>query len=165
MKLELPNKKHKKSYENLITEWNEFENTNKTSPWNLFNWNNFDEFLNESHNYITNSPTWVNSTLFFLIDNNEIIWAIDIRHNINHPVLNETWWHIWYWIVPKFRKQWYASKMLELWLMEAKNLWIDKVLLICNINNIASNKIIQKNWWIFERKSQDWKMNRYWIKL
>lgn len=166
MKLELPELKHKKDYEQLIKEWSEFEDINETSPWALFYWNNFEEFLDKVGNYRTNSPEWfVNSSLFLLVDDYNIIWAIDIRHSIESPVLNEIWGHIWYWIRPKYRKQWYAREMLKLWLVEVKKLWIGKVLITCTFDNIASNKIIQNNWGIFERKSNDWKMNRYWIEL
>lgn len=166
MKLELPQSKHKEQYEQLVKEWGEFEDINETSPWALFYWNNFEEFLEKVGDFRLNSPKWfVNSSLFFLVDNENIIWAIDIRHSIESPVLKEKWWHIWYWIVPKYRKQWYATKMLELWLIEAKKIWLKKVLITCTTNNIASNKVIQKNWWIFERKSDDWKLNRYWINL
>lgn len=166
LKLEFPGKNHKLVYEKLLKEWWEFEKT-PTSPWKLFVWNNFEEFLNIIIKDLTNNENWVNSHLFFLVDDeikDDIIWAIQIRHHINHPNLVEKWWHIWYWIAPKFRWKWYASIMLKLWLIEAKKLWIKDVLLTCDIKNIPSNKVIQKNWWIFERKTKDWEANRYWIK-
>ena len=165
MKLELPELKHKNIYEQLRKEWAIFEDISHISPWALFYWDNFDEFLRETVLYRTNSPTWVNSTLFLLVEDNDIIWAIDIRHNINNPVLMEKWGHIWYWVVPKFRKKWYATKMLELWLIEAKKMGIEKVLLTCTTENIPSNKVIKSNWGISDRLTNDWKMNRYWISL
>lgn len=55
--------------------------------------------------------------------------------------------------------------MLELWLIEAKELWLNKILITCDIDNIASKKVIEKNWWVFERLTNDWKMNRFWIEL
>jgi hypothetical protein len=33
----------------------------------------------------------VNSHLYFLIENQDILWAIHIRHHINHPNLIEKW--------------------------------------------------------------------------
>ena len=165
MKLKFPEKKHKNAYKKLISEWSEVEEIEDTSPWALFYWNNFEEFLEKINLYRFNSPTWTNSTLLFLIDWSEIIWGIDIRHSIENDFLNEFWWHIWYGIAPKFRKKWYATKMLELALIEVKKIWLEKVLITCDITNIGSRKVIEKNWWIFERLTEDWKMNRFWLEL
>jgi predicted acetyltransferase len=147
----------------LIKQWGEVESI-PTSPWILFEWDNFEEFLRIIEKDIYNSP-WVNAHFFFLSDGKEIVWAIQIRHHINHPNLIEKWWHIWYWIAPKFRRKWYWTKILELWLIEAKKLWIKRVMIWCNPNNIWSNKIIKSNWGIFERVTKCWEGNRYWVEL
>lgn len=165
LKLELPNINHKEKYEKLIKLWWKIEDLDEISPWRLFSWINFEEFLDNIINDIDNSDLWVNAHLYFLILNNEILWAIQIRHHINHPNLIEKWWHIWYWIAPQYRKKWYATKMLELWLIEAKKLWLNKILITCEIDNIGSKKVIEKNWWIFERLTSDWKMNRFWVNI
>lgn len=165
LKLEFPNINHKENYEKLIKDWWEIENLEEISPWRLFSWNNFEDFLENIINDIDNSELWVNAHLFLLVENNKILWAIQIRHHINHQNLIEKWWHIWYWIAPQYRRKWYATKMLELWLIEAKKLWLSKVLITCDIDNIGSKKVILKNWWVFERLTSDWKMNRFWIDL
>ncbi len=166
LKLEFPNINHKEKYEELIKNWWKIENLEEISPWALFYWNNYEEFLNKIQNMVNNPPKWFSkSSLLFLMENNEIIWGIDIRHELNSDILIEIWWNIWYWIAPQYRRKWYATKMLELWLIEAKKLWLDKVLITCDIDNIASKKVILKNWWVFERLSNNWKMNRFWINL
>lgn len=165
LKLEFPNISHKNNYEKLINEWSKVEDLKEISPWALFIWDSFDDFLRLTRLYVKNSPRWVNSTLFFLINNEEIIWWIQIRHSLWNKILIEKWWHIWYWIAPKYRKKWYATKMLELWLIESKKLWLEKILITCDIDNIGSKKIIEKNWWVFERFTIDGKINRYWIDL
>jgi len=164
LKLEFPSEKHEKMYNLLIKEWWEIEKI-PTSPWALFRWNNFKEFLEITKNDVNNNKRWVNWHLFFLTNATEILWAIHIRDHINHPNLIENWWHIWYWISPKYRRKWYATKMLELWLLEAKKLWLKKVLITCYLDNIWSNKTILNNWGVFERITKDWVNNRYWIKL
>ncbi len=164
MKLEFPNETHKPAYEKLIEQWEKVEKI-PTSPYPLFLWNNFEEFLNIIKKNISNSDSPVNSHLFFLCDWGKILWAIEIRHHIDLPDFNEKYWHIWYWIAPEFRKKWYGTKILELWLIEAKKLWILKVMIGCYIDNIWSNKVIEKNWWVFERKTKDWEANRYWVEL
>ena len=167
MKLELPWLHHKKSYENLIKEWSKIENLENISPWVLFCWNNFNEFLEKTEELRLSDVDWfTQSYLYFLVnENNEIVGWIDIRVNIKNSYLSERWWHIWYWIVPKFRKKWYATKMLEMWLIKAKNLWIHNVLITCSKDNIWSNKVILNNWWVFERETNCWIANRYWIEL
>jgi len=165
MRLEIPNKGHKKNYEELVSEWKEYEDISDIAPWALFYWENFEDFLTTIEEYKTNSPTGVNSSLFFLLDNDYIVWAIDIRHTIDSPILKEIWGHIWYGISPKYRKKWYATKILELWLIETKKLWIKEVLMTCTVDNIASIKVIEKNLWVFERKSKFGNFNRYLINL
>lgn len=164
LKLEIPNITHKNAYEILIKEWSEAEKI-PTSPKRLFSGNNFYEFLKIIENDISNNEDWVNAHLYFLIENEEILWAIHLRHDLIIPKFLEMHWHIWYWIAPKHRMKWYAKIMLELVLNEAKNLWLNKVLVSCNIDNIASEKVIQKNWGIFERLTIDGKIKRYWINL
>ena len=166
IKLEFPELKHKKMYENMLEKWKEYEKI-PTSPSRLFVWDNFENFLEKVKRDVINSDIGVNSSLFFLTDNEFILGAIQIRHHINHPNLIERWWHIGYWICPIHRNEWYATLMLNLWLLEAKKIWIDKVLVTCNIDNIASNKVIQRNGWIFESKiTFEWEgINRYWFNL
>ena len=166
MKLEFPELKHKEAYEEMIRKWWEIENLDEVSPWALFLWENYEEFLKLTNEYEINSPTWVNSSLYFIInETKDLVWAIQLRHTLWNQVLKEFWGHIWYWIVPEFRKKWYAGKALELIIPKAKEKWIDKLLLTAKINNIWSIRVIEKNWWIFERKSKSWEFNRYWINL
>ena len=166
MKLEFPNESHKENYENMIASWWKIENLSEISPWALFLWKNFEEFLEITNEHKINSKSWVNSDLYFLIDDvKNIVWAIQLRHTLWNTVLKEFWGHIWYWISPEFRKKWYAGKALELLLIKAKEFWLEKILITCEINNIASRKVIEKNWWIFERLSKCGKYNRFWINL
>ena len=167
LKLEFPNKKHKTAYEDMMKEWKQKEHT-PTSPWMLFKGNNYKEFLEIVTQDTVNSIRWVNSHLFFLTNNdNEILWSIQIRHHINHPRLKVRWWHIGYWIKPSARWKWYATEMLRLWLLEAKDLSISKVLITCYSDNLASRRVIEKNGWKFEKEIEfEWeKINRYWIKI
>ncbi len=166
MKLEFPNEFHKENYEIMIDNWWKVEDLSEMSPWALFLWKNYEEFLEITNEYKTNGRSWVNSDLYFIIDDKKnIVWWIQLRHNLWNSVLKEFWWHIWYWISPEFRERWYAAKALELLLIKAKEFWLDKILITCEINNIASRKIIEKNLWIFERLSESWKYNRFWIYL
>lgn len=164
IRLEFPNEKHKNTYETLLKEWWNVEKI-PTSPGRLFSWENFYEFLKIVNNDLKNNINWINAHLYFLMKDKEILWWIQIRHTIEHPNLIEEWWHIWYWIAPKYRKNWYATQMLKLVLEKSKEIWLKKVLLTCDLDNIWSNKVIKSNWWVFERKTIKWDKNRYWINI
>ncbi len=170
--LEKPNISHKIAYEKMRQEWEQYENIFDTSPWTLFAWNNFEEFLEVVQSFENNPPAGrVNASLFFVMKNEKIIGAVDIRHEIeSNEYLKNFGGHIGYGIIPIERGKWYATEALRLALHEAKNLITDndQVLLVCLDNNIASAKVIEKNWGILEGKVID--MNgkfrrRYWIEL
>ena len=172
MKLEFPNETHKDRYEKLIEDWWKVEDLDNMSPWALFNWDNYEEFLEITNEYKTNGRSWVNSDLYFLMDElNNIVWSIQLRHTIWNSILKEIWGHIWYWIAPEFRRKWYAGKALKLILVKAKEFWLNKILITAEVDNIPSIKVIEKNGWVFERVSnkkefeEHWIFNRYWINL
>jgi predicted acetyltransferase len=62
--------------------------------------------------------------------------------------LRYDWGNIGYGIRPSERKKWYTTIWLKLVLEKCKELWIDKVMLTCNKENIWSSKAIIKNWWV-----------------
>ena len=96
---------------------------------------------------------------------NRIVGVIDLRHHINHPILGTWGGHIGYYVRPTERKKGYASEMLRLNLLNAKQLGIDKVLVTCDADNIGSKKTILANGGVFEKEIlvDDCLMKRYWI--
>lgn len=161
--LEFPNNSHKQSYLDMISEWRSFEEP--TSPGRLFAGDSFEEFLEIVERDVTANTDGVNSHLFLLMENERILWAIQIRHSIDHPRLIEVGGHIGYGIRPSERKKWYATEMLRLALFEAQKLQISRVLITCLDENIPSAKVIENNGGVFERFAErDGKQyRRYWI--
>lgn len=166
LQLEFPNISHKSEYLAMIAEWKDFEPT-PTSPGRLFVWESYEEFLQIIEQDVTNSPRWVNSSLFFFMEDTSLLGAIQIRHHINHPHLSSWGWHIGYGLRPNARGKWLAKEMLALGLIEAKKLWIEKVMIGANDDNPASWKTIESCGGIFEKFTlHEWKKSRiYWIKL
>jgi predicted acetyltransferase len=150
----------------MLEEWKEHEVP--SSPSRLFSWESFEEFLQNINidREIGRLP-WVPASLFFLIEDQKILWAISIWYHTNHPNLIEWWSHISYGIRPNERWKWYAKEMLRLGLIEAKKIWINIICITCDDDNIASAKVIEANGWIFERFSEKdgKKWRRYWIEL
>lgn len=101
------------------------------------------------------------------ITDNKIVGIIDLRHHINHPILSVWGGHIGYTVRPSERKKGYAKEMLRLNLQNCRNRGIDKVLLTCDKNNIASEKTIIANGGVFENEVEvgSESIKRFWITL
>ena len=109
----------------------------------------------------------VPSTTYFAIhkSDNRLIGIIDLRHHINHPILGTWGGHCGYTVRPSERGNGYAKEMLRLNLCKAKELGIDKILITCHSDNIASEKTILANDGVFEKtiKVDGTEIKRYWI--
>ena len=148
--LTFPNTSHKEKYLAMIKEWWEFEPI-PTSPRRLFVWESYQEFLDIITTDLTESTRWVNSTLFFFMDDEEILGAIQIRHHIDHPNLKESGGHIGYWLCPNSRGKWLAKEMLKLALIEARKLWLTEIMISADEDNPASWKTIESCGGIFSK--------------
>lgn len=94
-----------------------------------------------------------------------VVGVIDLRHHIDHPILGTWGGHIGYSVRPSERGKGYATEMLKLNLLQARELGIKKVLVTCDVNNQASETVIQKNGGIFDQEIlvDDSIIKRYWI--
>lgn len=154
----------------MIDEWklDQIKNNTNCSPWSIFknDYHDFDYYL---ENLEIKEPTdgKVPDSVFFLldIDNNRLLGAINIRHYLNDYLLKYAG-HIGDGIRPSERNKGYATMMIKLALVECKKLGIDKVLMVCDKDNIASAKTIIKNGGILENeftKDNGKVEQRYWI--
>lgn len=92
-----------------------------------------------------NTLLGVQASTYFAVrkSDEEMVGCIELRHTLNDS-LAVIGGHIGYSVAPLERKKGYATKMLELVLLEAKKAGLDKVLLTCDIDNVASCKTIEK---------------------
>lgn len=99
---------------------------------------------------------------------NRIIGMIQIRHSFNE-VLEKYGGNIGYSIRPSERRKGYATSMLADCLEKCKVFGMEKVLLTCEENNIASEKTIINNNGIYESNiywpERGEMLKRYWIIL
>jgi predicted acetyltransferase len=172
LKLEFPAEHHKRAWIDICKEFR--SNGEKIKPGGLHLKRSLDEYDSFLKKTIENrlgenlENDRVHATLYFLIDEdnkNEILGAVQIRHELNEGFFN-TGGHIGYGVRPSKRNAGYASKMLGLALLECKNMGMDKVLVTCNKDNIFSKKVIIKNGGIFENEFSEDNGNivlRYWI--
>jgi len=97
--------------------------------------------------------SFVPHSTFWLINiENKILGVVNIRHRLNDNLLKEGG-HIGYGIRPLERRKGYATKILELALIETKKMGITKVLVTCDEDNIGSEKTILKNEGKFYKKN------------
>jgi predicted acetyltransferase len=94
---------------------------------------------------------WVPHTTLWLVDDGRYIGTVDIRHNLTKS-LEDYGGHIGYDIRPSERGKGYGSTILALALPKARELGITRVRIMCDENNTASRKVIEKNGGVFEDK-------------
>lgn len=165
-------KEYEKQLGEMIDEWildQEINHTNR-SPWAIFknDYHDFDYYL-EHLELKEAAEGLVPDSVFFLLDESRdrLLGAINIRHYLNDSLLKEGG-HIGDGIRPSERRKGYATEMIRLALIECKKLGIDKVLMTCDKENIASAKSIIKNGGILENEfvNSDGKVEqRYWISI
>lgn len=169
MQLVIPTVKYEKDYLETIEESK--DTTGITTLPRPDSGQTFEDFLKQIENQskgIGLREGIVPATTFWLIDNNELIGRVQIRHILNEKLL-KSGGHIGYFIRPSKRKQGYGKKILELALEKAKELGIKKTLVTCDITNIGSKKIIEENGGVLENSLKveegQPEQSRYWIKI
>lgn len=111
---------------------------------------------------------FVPNTFFVGVVDGVIVGRLSLRHELN-SFLKRVGGHIGYGVVPKYRKQGYATEMLKQALPICSSLGISNVLVTCDVDNLASAKTIERCGGRFEGESNDpnleVQVRRYWISI
>lgn len=121
--------------------YGEFEKNNETCI-GYDNYKNFDEWLIEKQNRHSgeNLPDgYVRENFYLCYDNDEIVGVFSLKFELT-PFLLNYGGHIGYAVKPTKQNQGLATKMLKYGLDIAKTLGFDKLLLVCDEDNYASEK-------------------------
>jgi predicted acetyltransferase len=103
------------------------------------------KFLLDSEKDENIPENWVPCSTYWLVnDNKKVIGAVNIRHRLNDSLFNSGG-HIGYGIRPSERRKGFATQLLSLSLVKAKELGLHEVLVVCDSNNIGSAKTILNN--------------------
>ena len=102
--------------------------------------------------------------MFFAVDNNKIVGIINARHELNDYLLNFGG-HIGYSVRKSERRKGYAKKMLNYASEFLFSLGLEKILITCDKNNIASKRTIESCGGILENEviEESRTTLRYWI--
>lgn len=164
VKLELEYRRH---LEEMMEEW--CGTGEKIVPYAIRknDYRNFDHYL--ANLEITKEKDGkVPDTTFFCLDEerNIFVGAVNIRHYLTEEMLLNAG-HIGDGVRPSERRKGVATKMIGLALQECKKFGIDRVLMVCDKENIASAKSIQRNGGVLENEVVVGGVTeqRYWIEL
>lgn len=128
----------------------------------------FLQALRDASNRAKIPPERVPMTDYWLIDGNEYIGRLSLRHELNRALL--LWGgHIGYQIRPSKRRRGYGKEILRLGLLRAKEHGLNRVLVTCDEDNTGSRKIIEYNGGqlenIIEVADSPVRKMRYWIDI
>jgi predicted acetyltransferase len=113
-------------------------------------------------------PHLVPQTIYWLVEGNEFIGRASLRHELNDR-LRQIGGHIGYKIRPPRRRQGYGTAILGLVLPKARERGLTRVLITCDADNIASQRIIEHHGGVpeapYEPTDGAVTVLRYWIDL
>lgn len=92
---------------------------------------------------------WVPATTRWWTDGPEYLGSITIRHRLTDR-LREVGGHIGYDVRPSARRRGHATAMLRAALPVARALGIDTALITCDVDNVASRRVIEANGGVLE---------------
>ena len=100
-------------------------------------------------------------------NNQSVIGVSSLRPRLS-PFLEYQGGHIGYAVRPSRRRQGYGTLILQMTLEKAKQLGLERVLVVCHTDNIASVRVIEHNGGQFENEvtpEGEKPISRYWIDL
>ena len=171
LELIFPTKEYKKEVEEYLQEFLDNGENEIAGDGGLDRIRDFDRWLEKIQNDLsvdTIDKDRIPATLYLTIrkSDRKIVGNLQIRHFLNEKLLNDGG-HIGDSVRPSERRKGYATKMISLALEECKKLGMDKVLLVCDKDNIGSVKSIINNGGVLENEvlKEGKLIQRYWIML
>lgn len=141
----------------------------KIVPWavRIVDWHDFDTYF-PSLELTEPTETFVPCSTFFCLDTDSgrFVGAVNIRHYLNESLLLNGG-HIGDGVRPSERRKGVATRMIALALEECRKLGINRVLMVCDKENLGSAKSIINNGGVLENEVivDGVTEQRYWIQL
>lgn len=109
----------------------------------------------------------VPASMLFAFEGNELVGRVHIRHRLNDYLLLRGG-HIGYAVRPAFRRRGTATHLLQVGLDHLRGLGVDRALVTCDDDNVASSRTIERCGGLLENTvalSGEPAVRRYWINL
>lgn len=170
LKLVKLSKVYQKQFEDMMEEWSASGERIIPASIAQHDFRQFDEVAAGFSAEEKGLPGLVPGTTFFGYDTDRdcFVGAVNIRHYLNEG-LRLRGGHIGDGIRPSMRRRGYATELIRLALKECRSLVTDgdKVLMVCDKDNVGSAKSILNNGGILENEIDDGGVvkQRYWIPL
>lgn len=167
LKLVKASNQYQSQIQNMLEEW--YSTGEKIIPYTIrrIDYHDFAYYCENLEVKNADSGLVPDSTFFCLDEERDIVvGAVNIRHYLNESLLLNGG-HIGDGVRPSERRKGIATKMIALTLEECKKLGIERVLMVCDKENIGSAKSILKNGGILENEIEVGGVieQRYWIEL
>ena len=110
-------------------------------------------------------PGWCTTTHWWMADpdvTDRFVGSISLRHNITHPLLATIGGHVGYSVRPSARRQGFAGDALRQVVALAGPRGIPRLLVTCDVDNVASATVIERCGGVLEDEQQG--KRRYWIR-
>lgn len=143
---------YKKQICDMLEEW--YGTGEKIIPYAIrkVDYHDFENYCVHIEEKDTSNGIVPDSTFFCLDrDRNIMVGAVNIRHFLNESLLLNGG-HIGDGVVPSERRKGIATVMIGLALKECKKLGIDRVLMVCDKDNVGSAKSIINNGGVLENE-------------
>ena len=167
LRLVKASEEYRSQISDMMEEWN--STGEKIVPYAIqrLDYRDFENYCNNLEIKDDSSGLVPDSTFFcFDEDRNIMVGAVNIRHYLNEALLLNGG-HIGDGVRPSERRKGIATKMIALALDECRKLGIEKVLMVCNKDNVGSAKSIMNNGGVLENELEvDGVVEqRYWIDI
>ena len=168
MKFKLPQMKHKQMFEDYKNEAYDHHEMFINGDGGCSRSSNYEEWLISDQNFREehNIPEgYVGGTTYFVVDNEQIVGTLNIRHALNDALL-KCGGHVGYSVSVSKRRQGSATEMLKFAIKKCHEMGIEDILVTCHKENIASRKTIEKCGGILENEimNNGETILRFWIK-
>jgi predicted acetyltransferase len=104
----------------------------------------------------------VPATIFWYVSGEHYLGALVVRHRLT-PELAEAGGNVGYHVVGPWQRQGHATRMLAAGLVECRRYGLDRVLLTCTPDNVASRRVILANGGAPDGRARG--EDRFWIVL
>lgn len=167
LKLVKAEKKYQRQITEMLEEW--YASGEKIVPYAIrrLDYHNFEYYCEHLEVKDAKEGLVPDSTFFCMDEERDImVGAVNIRHYLNEALLLNGG-HIGDGVRPSERRKGIGTKMIGLALLECRKLGLDKVLMVCNKDNIGSAKSIMNNGGVLENEVlvDGVVEKRFWINL